>query len=175
MKTHLVPPPPAAPCRAPRPDRSQDPNNLLYKESWTRIDYLGNVVGSGALAVPDSNPCAYATPCTVPFIFIGDYQDSWWWTFSDQYGNRFNATWTEQTSGTTGNIYVTGASSSPRTWPNSWAITSLAEYPWAHVSACTISRLPWSTQGRQEVGTNPCSKTALITPQTPPPAPAARG
>jgi hypothetical protein len=83
-------------------DRSQDPNNLLYKESWARIDYLGNVLGSGALSVPPSDPNAYLNK------FIGDYQDSWWWNFSDQYGNRFNAAWVEQTSSTTGNIYVTG-------------------------------------------------------------------
>jgi hypothetical protein len=89
-------------------DRSQDPSNLLYKESWVRTDYLGNVLGSGALSVPASDPCAYASPCTIPFIFIGDYQDSWWWNFSDQYGNRFNGAWTQQTSNTTGNIYVTG-------------------------------------------------------------------
>jgi hypothetical protein len=88
-------------------DRSQDPNNLLYKESWVRIDYLGNVVSSGALSVPFSNPAAYY-PSPENQIFIGDYQDSWWWTFSDQYGNRFNACWVEQTSSTTGDIYVTG-------------------------------------------------------------------
>jgi len=87
-------------------DRSQDPNNLLYRESWARTDYFGNVLSSGVLAVPDSNPCYAANPCQKPFI--GDYQDSWWWNFSDQYGNRFNAVWTQQTSNTTGNIYVTG-------------------------------------------------------------------
>jgi len=89
-------------------DRSQDPNNLLYKESWSRIDFLGNVANSGALAVPASNPCAYTSSCSAPNAFIGDYQDSWWWAFSDSSGNRFNAVWTQQTSNTTGNIYVTG-------------------------------------------------------------------
>jgi hypothetical protein len=83
-------------------DRSQDSNNLLYKESWVRIDYLGNVLASGTLSVPASDPNAYLNN------FVGDYQDSWYWTFSDQYGNRCNSAWVQQTSGTTGNIYVTG-------------------------------------------------------------------
>jgi hypothetical protein len=30
-------------------------------------------------------------------MFIGDYQSSWFWSFSDVYGGRFNAVWTQQT------------------------------------------------------------------------------
>jgi hypothetical protein len=84
-------------------DRSQDPPNLLYLESWQRIDYLGNRLDFGTVSTPFSNPNSFGDR------FIGDYQSSWFWTFSDAFGSRFNAVWTKQINNTSlGAIDVTG-------------------------------------------------------------------
>ncbi|HVT59502.1 MAG TPA: sialidase family protein [Thermoanaerobaculia bacterium] len=72
-------------------DRSQDPANNYYLESWQRIDYLGNRLDFGTVSTPFSDPNSFGDK------FIGDYQSSWFWNFSDVYGSRFNAAWTQQT------------------------------------------------------------------------------
>jgi hypothetical protein len=72
-------------------DRSQDPANKYYLESWQRIDYLGNRLDFGTVSTPLSDPNAFGD------MFIGDYQSSWFWNFTDVYGSRFNAVWTQQT------------------------------------------------------------------------------
>lgn len=69
-------------------DRSADPNNLLYQESWVQIDPDGNVLDRGVEARN------YQTdPTDYTFNFIGDYQDIWWWDYTDTWGDRFNAIW----------------------------------------------------------------------------------
>jgi hypothetical protein len=72
-------------------DRSQDPANKYYLESWQRIDYLGNRLDGGSVNTPLSDPNSFGT------MFIGDYQTNFFWNFSDVYGSRFNAAWTQQT------------------------------------------------------------------------------
>jgi hypothetical protein len=84
-------------------DRSQNSANQLYMESWQRIDYLGNRLDFGTLSFAPSDPNLFNDR------FIGDYQTSWFLNFSDAYGSRFNAAWTQQTvGGTLGDIFMTG-------------------------------------------------------------------
>jgi hypothetical protein len=83
-------------------DRSGDPTNTRYREKWVKIDHLGNILESGEVAGGfESDPTQFINQ------FIGDYQDIWWWDFTDMLGDRFNAAWVGRPS-TRVNPYVSG-------------------------------------------------------------------
>ena len=69
-------------------DRSSDPDNILYLESWVRL----NSDGTGKNP-PEGGPISGAIPTNPDdnqnTRFVGDYQEVWWWELQDQYGGRF--------------------------------------------------------------------------------------
>jgi len=83
-------------------DRSQDASNLKYREFWVQIDASGTILDWDEVAGGfESDPSQYFQN------FIGDYQDIWWWSFSDTWGDRFNGVWIGRPS-TRVNPYVSG-------------------------------------------------------------------
>lgn len=87
-------------------DRAPDSRNEFYKESWACITPAGGSLGSGTLTMPLSNPDQHGN------MFIGDYQDNWYWGFADTWGDRFNGAYIQQQSifGGRSNPYVSGVS-----------------------------------------------------------------
>lgn len=74
-------------------DRSQDTTNLLYREAWAHINSSGTRLNSGFVAsVFDSDPSEVYSPGSL--CFKGEYQDVWFWGYSDADGPRFHALWT---------------------------------------------------------------------------------
>ncbi|HEX5760747.1 MAG TPA: hypothetical protein VF121_16280 [Thermoanaerobaculia bacterium] len=82
-------------------DRYRDLLNSYYEESWAKIDPYGTLLAYGQLGTW-SNPDKYGNK------FVGDYQDIWFWSFLDSWGDRFNGVWTYQPHSGSGNINVTG-------------------------------------------------------------------
>lgn len=82
-------------------DRYRDILALYYEESWSYINSGGSILANGYIGL-------FSDPNKFGNKFIGDYQDNWWWTFSDTWGNRFNGVWVNQPYTGQGDIYVTG-------------------------------------------------------------------
>lgn len=82
-------------------DRSRDMANSSYEEAWTQITPTGGFLGSAQIGI-FNNPNLYGNR------FIGDYQDIWFWIYSDPTGDRFNAAWVRQPTTGSGNLFMTG-------------------------------------------------------------------
>jgi len=74
-------------------DRSQDPGNLNYRQAWAHLNSAGTRLASGYVTgVFDSDPSEVYVGNGV--CFKGDYQDIWFWPYTDASGPRFHALWT---------------------------------------------------------------------------------
>lgn len=87
-------------------DRSQDPANKLFRQAWVQIDHDGDFLGSGYVANAfNSDPTVYDK---YTYCFAGEYQDIWYWTYSDATGGRFNAIWTGRPNAAYDDVYISG-------------------------------------------------------------------
>jgi len=63
-------------------DRRDDPGNLIYHEYMSRISPTGTLLEPNTrVSTFQSDPSAYEYWPLPYWIFIGDYQDIWDWTF----------------------------------------------------------------------------------------------
>ncbi|MGH9341934.1 MAG: sialidase family protein, partial [Acidobacteriota bacterium] len=71
-------------------DRSADPANNLYEARWIKFDKDGNKIVSGLIGGSfQSDPSDNGTK-SLWCCFVGDYSDTWFWTYGDVHGERFH-------------------------------------------------------------------------------------
>jgi len=84
-------------------DRRQDSSNTLYKEAWAHVNSSGTVLANGFVSGAFTSNPTEAHTFTIganTYCFKGEYQDIWFWPYTDANGPRFHALWTGHPSTT---------------------------------------------------------------------------